>query len=391
MNPNLWHQNTPRCFWQCLSDIPQEDWDAAICQALPALRLPAQYDDIDHILAETLGEGQFGAQHWQLSPVKQLYYTLKPLLPRFMTTLLKRVNRYAVESHFPLEWPIERRFVRFQYDVMYRLLSRRGMPSVRFKKFWPGGHRYAFVLTHDIEHAEGQAFVQEVAGLDEHYGFRSSFNFVPERYPLDRALITDLMQRGFEVGIHGLKHDGKLFGSHRQFAERAARINAYIEELDAVGFRAPFTHRNPVWMQELNIEYDLSFFDTDPYEPQPGGTMTIWPFFIGHFVELPYTLAQDSTLISVMGEIGPRLWLEKVGFIEEHSGMALVNTHPDYLRDSTTRKAYEAFLAAMHDRSGYWQALPREVARWWRSRSDGALTEDDIGTAVIQGENITIS
>ena len=45
-------------------------------------------------------------------------------------------------------------------------------------------------------------------------------------------------------------------------------------------------------MRHLEIEYDLSFFDTDPFEPIPGGTMSIWPFFIGHFVELPYTLAR---------------------------------------------------------------------------------------------------
>ena len=31
-------------------------------------------------------------------------------------------------------------------------------------------------------------------------------------------------------------------------------------------------------MQALEIEYDLSFFDTDPCEPIPGGTMSIWPF-----------------------------------------------------------------------------------------------------------------
>jgi peptidoglycan/xylan/chitin deacetylase (PgdA/CDA1 family) len=392
MTSDLWHTNTPQYFWQCLLDLPQEDWDAAIRQALPALCLPTQHEDINCILAETLGEGQFGTRHWQFSPVKQLYYTLKPLFPRFMTTLLKRVNRYAVESHFPLEWPIERRFVCFQYDVIYQLLSQFGITSIPFKRFWPDGHRYAFVITHDIESAHGQAFAREVADLDERYGFRSSFNFVPERYPLDRALMQELMERGFEVGVHGLKHDGKLFRSYGDFIKRAKQINIYLKEFHAVGFRAPFTHRNPVWMQELEIEYDLSFFDTDPFEPLPGGTMTIWPFFMGHFVELPYTLAQDSTLISVLGETSPRLWLEKVNFVEEFGGMALVNTHPDYLCNRTTWEVYEAFLAAMRNRNGYWQALPRDVARWWRTRNEGASVGDsNIGAVTIQGKRITTS
>ena len=82
-------------------------------------------------------------------------------------------------------------------------------------------------------------------------------------------------------------------------------------EFGAVGFRAPLTIRNPEWMQALNIEYDLSFFDTDPFEPIPGGTMSIWPFFTGHFVELPYTLVQDYTLVSVLGEDYPKNMVRK--------------------------------------------------------------------------------
>ncbi len=391
MSLDLWSDNTPERFWQCLFDVPREDWDAAVRQALPVLGLSTQTRGIESILAQTLGEGQFGTKHWQLGPVKQFYYALKPLLPRSITTLLKRLNKHAIGSRFLLEWPTERRFVCFQYNVMWQLLNRCEMQSIPFKRFWPDSHHYAFVITHDIENTDGQAFVREVAALDEHYGFRSSFNFVPERYLLDRALIVELMERGFEVGIHGLKHDGKLFRSYEHFVERAQRINAYLKEFHAVGFRAPFTHRNPVWMQKLEIEYDLSFFDTDPFEPLPGGTMTIWPFFIGHFVELPYTLAQDSTLVSALGETTPRLWLEKVNFIEELGGMALVNTHPDYLRDRTFWEVYEAFLAAMRDRGGYWQALPRDVARWWRTRGGGTSGDNhNIGTITIRGEGITI-
>ncbi|MBN1312802.1 MAG: hypothetical protein JXB30_15415 [Anaerolineae bacterium] len=391
MSFDLWRNNTPKHFWQCLPDVPQEDWDAAVKQALPVLGLSVQPESIESILAETLGEGQFGSKHWHLSPLKQFYYTMKPLLPRSVTTLLKRLNRYAVELQFPLEWPIEKRFVCFQYEVMYRLLNQRGVESIPFKRFWPGGFRYAFVLTHDVEDANGQTFVREIADLDEHYGFRSSFNFVPNRYSLDHALIAELVERGFEIGIHGLKHDGKLFRSRRQFIERARQINAYLKEFQSVGFRAPMTHRHPVWMQELAIEYDLSFFDTDPYEPLPGGTMSIWPFFIGRFVELPYTLAQDSTLISVLGETSPRLWLEKVDFIEEYGGMALLNAHPDYLHSRKMTEVYQAFLATMQHRGGYWQALPRDVACWWRARSGEAFVDDkNIGLVTSQDKGIVI-
>jgi hypothetical protein len=105
-------------------------------------------------------------------------------------------------------------------------------------------------------------------------------------------------------------------------------INRHILEFQADGFRTPYTHRNPEWMQLLDIKYDLSFFDTDPFEPMPGGVMSIWPFTIGHFLELPYTLAQDSTLFNVLGETSPRIWLEKLAFIKNYYGMALMLVHP---------------------------------------------------------------
>ena len=150
---------------------------------------------------------------------------------------------------------------------------------------------------------------------------------------------------------------------------RAERINGYARELGAVGFRAPLTHRNPAWMQALDIEYDLSFFDTDPYEPIPGGTMSIWPFMIGHFVELPYTLVQDHTLIEVLEESTPAIWLRKLPFLRRYHGLALVGTHPDYLTDTTTWQVYADFLRAMRELGDFWHALPRDIARWWRARS----------------------
>jgi peptidoglycan/xylan/chitin deacetylase (PgdA/CDA1 family) len=220
-----------------------------------------------------------------------------------------------------------------------------------------------------VETKSGVEYVRKVADLEEELGFRSSFNFVPERYPLDLHLLDELRSRGFEIGIHGLKHDGKLFNSRIEFERRAKKINHYLQEFDAVGFRTPLTHRNPEWMQVLDLEYDLSFFDTDPFEPIPGGSMSIWPFFIGHFVELPYTLVQDYTLTSVLGETTPKIWIEKVDFIEKYYGMALLNSHPDYLAQPPNWEVYRQFLLSMKERNGYWNALPRDVARWWRKRS----------------------
>ncbi len=369
MMENLWSANTPARFWQCHVDVPKDEWQVAIQNATPVLGSSFAPSDTDELLALVLGEAQFGPGHWRLSPAKRLYYTCKPVLPRALTYFLRRIHRLHAQADSRLGWPVEDRYARFLWEVIRQLLITTGRDSLSFTHFWPKRRQFAFVLTHDVETDKGQAYVRAVADLDESSGFRSSFNFVPERYSLDTGLIEELRQRGFEVGVHGLNHDGKLFSSHTEFKRRAERINHHLRALGAVGFRSPLTHRHPEWMQALDIEYDLSFFDTDPLEAMPGGVMSIWPFTIGQFVELPYTLAQDCTLAVILREATPRLWLQKVDFVRRYHGMALVNTHPDYLRDPATWTVYADFLQVMKSQEEYWHALPRDVARWWNARA----------------------
>jgi hypothetical protein len=126
----------------------------------------------------------------------------------------------------------------------------------------------------------------------------------------------------------------------------------------------------------------------------PGGTMSLWPFFMGRFVELPYTLVQDYTLTSVLGETSPKTWLDKIDFLERYHGMALINSHPDYLSKKTNWEVYNTFLAAMKNRSGYWHALPREMAKWWRNRvfseSLEKKNDDNMATASLKDGKLEI-
>ena len=239
-------------------------WQRAIKQAIPLLGIACETDDIDDILQLVLGEGQFGTDHWRLSPLKRLYYNLKPFLPRLLIRIMRQLYQPLSKSSFSLGWPIEKRYALFLWEVGRQIMTLTGQTYLTFTPFWPAANRFAFVLTHDIETGHGQDFVRQVADLEESLGFRSSFNFVPERYPIDQSLVDELKERGFEVGIHGLKHDGKLFSSRDEFERRSKLINKYLKTFGAVGFRAPLTHRHPEWMQVLDIEYDLSFFDTDP-------------------------------------------------------------------------------------------------------------------------------
>ncbi len=394
MNRSLWKDNRPRDFWRCETDIPDNIWLQAAAAALPVLEIPGLDipDGFDSLLETILGEGRFGVDRYRLSLAKRVYYRVKPFFPQPLAWVLRKWYSNPDRQKFPLQWPVEPRYALFQRELIRQVMLLTGYNPLRFVNFWPDRKRFALVLTHDVEKMEGQGHVRAVADLEESLGFRSSFNFIPERYAIDLELVDDLKRRGFEVGIHGLRHDGKLFLSKSGFDERCDRINACLKEYGAVGFRSPLTHRNPEWMQALKIEYDLSFFDTDPYEPMPGGTMSIFPYFLGHFVELPYTLMQDYTLASFLKEETPKFWLDKIEFIEQLNGMALVNSHPDYLRNDRTWNVYASFLKSMKEKESIFHALPRDVARWWRKRSEARLEHLpaplSFGSVYLENENL---
>jgi glycosyltransferase involved in cell wall biosynthesis len=245
---------------------------------------------------------------------------------------------------------------------------------------WPDGRKFALVLTHDVEGARGIGNVRQLAALEMKLGFRSSFNFVPEgQQSVPPDIRAELVKNGFEVGVHDLHHDGKLFWNRAEFARNAKRINAYLNEWGSCGFRSAFMLHNLDWVHDLDVLYDASTFDTDPFEPQPDGVTTIFPFWKANvtgrgYVELPYTLPQDSTLFLLLKESSPEIWKRKLDWIVECGGMALVNAHPDYLNfDESTETSrsfpyrhYEEFLKYVQDKYAglYWHALPRDVARF---------------------------
>jgi len=264
-------------------------------------------------------------------------------------------------------WPIDSKAARVP----------RGWPG------WPEGKRFGLVLTHDVEGNKGLSRVEQLMKLELRHGFTSSFNFVPEgEYRVSAATREMLEQAGFEVGIHGLEHDGKLYSSKEKFVAKALRIREYREQWKASGFRSPLMQHNLQWLHALNAEYDSSTFDTDPFEPEPDGVGTIFPFWVPGpmgkgFVELPYTLVQDLNLFQVLREENIDIWKQKVDWIAENGGMVLLNTHPDYMnfegerdRDEYPVSRYVEFLRYVHEKyeGSYWAALPREVAKYYCDR-----------------------
>ena len=318
----------------------------------------------------------------RLTPAQlDLFYRVKRLVPRRAQLGARRllIRRHGLPV-FP-EWPVDESvesLLRLYLHCLVAANERREQP---FDWFWPDGATAAVTLSHDVETGEGLALVPKLADLEEELGFRSSFNIGAWSEP-DPGLLRDLVSRGFEVGCHGLKHDRSLFESRASFQAAQADLRAFAQRIGAVGFRSPATHRVYEWLGELPFEYDGTIPHSDPYEPQPGGCCSPWPFFIGDLVELPYTLPQDHTLFTLLQRRSSTPWIEAARRIEQAHGLIHCVSHPDagYLGDPDKAAHYRQFLIALRERP-LWRALPREVAAWWRRRDAG----DGVQQAVARG------
>jgi len=300
----------------------------------------------------------------------RLYYQFKPYLPWRLRMAVRRVLARLQRYQAADTWPINESAGR----------TPEGWPG------WPEGKKFALVLTHDVEGMEGLNKCRQLMQLEQSLGFRSSFNFIPEgEYRVSADQRQELLENGFEVGVHDLRHDGKLYSQLNLFPDHARSINKYLKDWGASGFRSGFMLHNRECLHELDLLYDASTFDTDPFEPQPEGVGTIFPFWVPPlakpnasnlarqgYVELPYTLVQDSTLFLVLRERSPNIWFQKLDWIVRHGGMALVNVHPDYLRfpgEPPSARTYpiEFYIELLNyirrQYAGlYWQPLPKAVA-----------------------------
>lgn len=307
------------------------------------------------------------------------YFRIKPFIPRRLRLAMRRGRARGIFKHCSDTWPIS---------------EAAGQPPPGWKG-WPEDKQFAVVFTHDVESGAGLERVKNLAEMEMACGLRSSFNFIPEgTYEDPVELRAWLDSNGFEIGVHDLNHDGRLYESREGFREKAKRINHYLKSWGAAGFRSGFMLRQLDWLHDLEMVYDASTFDTDPFEPQPEGSHTIFPFRVEPgegepgpgYVELPYTLPQDSTLFLILGEESPAIWKYKLDWIAARGGLALVNIHPDYIdftgkRDSSCYPS--AFIKEFLDyllikyKGRFWNPLAKELAVWYRREMMSLASEAD--------------
>ncbi len=305
---------------------------------------------------------------------RNTYYFVRPLMPVAVRRQFQRAYFRGWEKlSFPA-WPVDQTVDNICEELLVCAMRARNLKRVPFIWFWPDGAPSCAILTHDVETSAGVEFCSQLMDLNDSFGIKASFQIVPEeRYTVSPSFLENIRQRGFEVNVHDLNHDGHLFSNQVEFLRRAEGINSYARQWGALGFRSAVLYRNVDWYYALDFAYDMSIPNVAHLDPQRGGCCTVFPFFIGNTIELPVTATQDYSLFHVIGDYSTRLWQQQVSLIRSKHGLVSFIIHPDYVIPERARQVYAELLLCLSElrsRGETWIALPKEVATWWRMRSE---------------------
>jgi hypothetical protein len=320
---------------------------------------------------------------------KGAYYALRPLLSQGMRTAIQRVRaRNWSELCFP-HWPVDTTVEDLCESLMSLSIEALRVDKVPFIWFWPDGARGCLLMTHDVETEEGRNLCPTLMDIDDAFGVKSAFQIVPEgRYTVPEVLLAQIRERGFEIGVQDLNHDGRLYDDWNEFLRRVEKINQYGRAWGAKGFRAAVLYRKPDWFSKLDFAFDMSVPNVAHLDPQPGGCCTVFPYFIGNILELPLTTTQDYMLLNLLDQTSIDLWKRQVELVAEKNGLASFIIHPDYIAAPKAESMYESLLEFLQEfatRNQMWFALPSTIEQWWRARSKMDVVPDGDGWR-IEGE-----
>jgi hypothetical protein len=383
-----WGDNTV-CFGSCSGgtlapSVENGLWDVRDRVHLHGdiLQLPLDPDQlIDNFLLERYPINT--RQPWEVTVLPTLYYGIRPILPAKVRQQLQRF--YLAEwkkIRFP-RWPVDVSVERILEKCLELLMKAKGLDTFPFIWFWPDGYDSCAIVTHDVETETGRNFCASLMDLDDSLGIKSAFQIIPEdRYAVSPAFLEAIRRRGFEINVHDLNHDGKLFRNEQQFMRRVTAVNRYGREFGSTGFRAGLLYRNQRWCHALDFQYDMSVPNVAHLEPQRGGCCTVFPYFIGKLLELPSTTTQDYALFHFLREYSLDLWEKQIGLIRQKHGLISILVHPDFILKKREQEVYLQllrYLDKLRSTENVWITTPGQVNEWWRTRSTLRLIQDRAG------------
>lgn len=371
------------CYGQCASGVSTKFEKSGLYDAFKSVRLSESEIHLPFDPATVIEALRREHYEGSLAPgrekivirewILKTYYFFRGILPSAVRQHMQRAYFSDWKTRpFPA-WPVDFTVDTLHENMLRLSMEAAGLQRIPFIWFWPDGAPSCLILTHDVETSAGRDFTAQLMDLDDSYGFKASFQVIPEkRYEVPDEYVREIRNRGFEFNIHDLNHDGHLYQERKEFLRRAKKINEYGHRYDAKGFRAGAMYRNLDWYDAYEFSYDMSVPNVAHLEPKRGGCCTVFPFFVGKILELPLTTSQDYSVFHILNDYSIGLWKKQLNLIRQRNGLMSFLAHPDYLISLRNRRVYESLLDCLRQmvaREGIWAVLPRDVDRWWRARS----------------------
>src|SRR5579863_10715728 len=280
---------TETCYGRCAGLSPAAALSGALTDAMPGTTSQNGTVSLPFDLAQVidnLRNERYLRRSILTSATASAYYLVRPLLPvpvrKHLQKMLLMNWDKLLFPHWPVDFTVDKLFER----SLLMTLRSQGLDRIPFIWFWPDGASGCVIMTHDVETVEGRDFCSSLMDIDDRFGIKASFQVVPERrYDVPKSYLDDIRNRGFEVNVPDLNHDGRLFRDRDVFLTRVTKINAYGRQWGARGFRAAVLYRRQEWFDALEFAYDMSVPNVAHLDPQHGGCCTVMPYFVGDILE----------------------------------------------------------------------------------------------------------
>jgi len=274
-------------------------------------------------------------------------------------------------------WPIEARIDTFRAALYSGLSGLEDQPPEEESQGpWPGGRRYVFMMTHDIDTKAGMKMAGQVLDEMVELGLKPCFFLVAHGYHWDTGFCDAVRQAGGEIALHGDTHDNRIsFESVARAGRRLDSCREKIERHGILGFRSPSLLVSDALYKAIGprFAWDSSVPDTDTNTliGARRGCGTIFPYRRDGTLVLPITMPADDRLL-LLGYRGLDL-LEmlrtKWRHVRQTGGLCHFLTHPEphLFGKAVIRDLYRALIQEAVDTDDAWIATPSMVAEYWRS------------------------
>lgn len=270
------------------------------------------------------------------------------------------------------------------------------------RRLWTVFARFGF------SEAQTRRALFTVVNMLRQYNAAPTF-FIPavvlSRHP---SLLAEIAKSGAEIGVHGYVHnDYRLLSKNAQLEQTRVATEVFQQSRIAFdGFRNPYLGWTEDSLQAFNmlgftydsneaVLHEIINLDTLPeqlangyrksfdlFQAIPCSAYTLRPHFEGPLLRIPTSIPDDEMLFDRLRMTDPRevgnLWSRVMQRVYDLGGVYVLNLHPE--RAVLCQEAIRILLSTTERQAlPVWVAALRDMAEWWKERSQFRLHISPLG------------